>query len=336
MPVTGTFRPEELEARPSFALLGPGFGDGEAWTLLDALEAVDPGGPADLLVAPFELALPLAFRAGARERLMQVELSDRARPLALRLDASGHAAGVRTIREAIAAGDVYQVNLTLRALLPPVPASALLARVCARGVPRFAAWVRLPDRRELVSASPELLFAVRGRSVRSEPMKGTSPLDAEAGLLASEKDKAELAMITDLVRNDLAPVCEPGSVRVLSARRLLRLPYAVQAVSEVIGTLHDGATLVEVLAALHPGGSVTGAPKAAAVAMIRAMEPSPRGLYCGALAHVDGDRAVASLLIRTAERDAGGWTFGVGGGIVWDSDPEAELREIHVKLGALG
>jgi anthranilate/para-aminobenzoate synthase component I len=334
--VTAAFEPEALEARPSFALLAPGFGDGERWTLLDALGAVDLGGLADLLVAPFEAACPLAFRAGARERLTQVALSDRAPPLAPRLDASGHAAGVCAIREAIAAGDVYQVNLTLRALLPPLPASALLARLCARGVPRFAAWVRLPDEREFVSASPELFFEVRGRNVRSEPMKGTSPPGAEARLLASEKDKAELAMITDLVRNDLAPVCEPRSVRVLSARRLLRLPYAIQAVSEVTGTLHDGAGPVEVLAALHPGGSVTGAPKAAAVAMIRALEPSPRGFYCGALAHVEGDRAVASLLIRTAERDAAGWTYGVGGGIVWDSDPEAELREIHVKLGALG
>jgi anthranilate/para-aminobenzoate synthase component I len=166
-------------------------------------------------------------------------------------------------------------------------------------------------------------------------MKGTSPPNAEARLLASEKDKAELAMITDLVRNDLAPVCEPGSIRVLSARRLRRLPYAIQAVSEVAGTLREGAGPVDVLAALHPGGSVTGAPKAAAVAMIRALEPSPRRLYCGALAHVQEDRAVASLLIRTAERDGAGWTYGVGGGIVWDSDPEAEQREIDIKLGAL-
>jgi anthranilate/para-aminobenzoate synthase component I len=124
-------------------------------------------------------------------------------------------------------------------------------------------------------------------------------------------------------------------VRVASERRVLELPYALQTVSDVVGALGSGATPLDVLAALHPGGSVTGAPKQAALAMIRELEETPRGAYCGALGIWTDDRSVFSLLIRTATRAADGWVYGVGGGIVFDSDPRAELEELHVKLGAV-
>ena len=152
---------------------------------------------------------------------------------------------------------------------------------------------------------------------------------------AIAKDRAELAMITDLLRNDLTPVCRPQTVRVTCDRRTLVLPYALQTVSDIAGELHDGATPLDALAALHPGGSVTGAPKAAALAMIRDLEAGPRGAYCGALGLCAGERSVFSLLIRTASRTGEEWVYGVGSGVVWDSDADAELAELHLKLGAL-
>jgi anthranilate/para-aminobenzoate synthase component I len=203
------------------------------------------------------------------------------------------------------------------------------------GLAPYAAWVRLPGGPEFVSASPELLLDIAGGRVRTEPMKGTAAPDGAGGLLASAKDRAELAMITDLLRNDLTPICRPRSVRVAEERRVVSLPYALQTVSEVEGDLRPGIGPLDALDAVHPGGSVTGAPKRAALAMIRAMEATPRGPYCGALGLVRGDHATYGLLIRTATRDADGWIYGVGSGVVWDSDPEAERAELGMKLGAL-
>jgi anthranilate/para-aminobenzoate synthase component I len=323
---------DALRARPAFALLGPGFSDAGHWTL------VTPGVPetATVWLAPYETegAGALTFRGGAEP--VSVSLPE-GEPLSVTLDDGGFVEGVHAIREAIAAGDVYQVNLTVRARVAPVDGPALLARLCRRGVPRFAAWVRWPDGPEVVSASPELLFDLKGRRVRAEPMKGTAPPGQRAWLETSEKDRAELAMITDLLRDDLNRLCVPRSVEVPCARRFLELPYALQAVSDVTGTLRDGVGLRDVLNQLHPGGSVTGAPREAARAFIASLERTPRGVYCGALGLERKDTARFALLIRTAQREAGGgWTYGVGGGITWDSDPAAELAEVRLKLGALG
>ena len=339
-------RLQELAPLSSFALLGPGFAGGGPgqpgdrqgrWLLLRELH---PARRADVLLAlaPFEEhgAAALTLAAGSWDWCDAHLLRDPPEP-AVDLAAEGHAEKVEAIREAIARGDVYQVCLTVRAHLAgeAVTGAELLSLMCARGVPRFAAWVRLPDGRELVSASPELFFETARGQVRSEPMKGTARPGAGGQLEASDKDRCELAMITDLVRNDLAPVCRPRSVRVAHERRVLELPYALQTVSDVVGALGSGATPLDVLAALHPGGSVTGAPKQAALAMIRELEETARGTYCGALGLCTEDRSVFSLLIRTATRAADGWVYGVGGGIVFDSDPRAELEELHVKLGAL-
>ena len=265
---------------------------------------------------------------------VHVEVGDAER-IEAALDEEGHAEAVAAIREAIARGDVYQVCFTLRARLAAV-SGATLYRALARSSPRFLAWVRLPSGEEIVSASPELFFAIEGRAVRSEPMKGTGR--SAAALLASEKDEAELAMITDLLRNDLRPVCEEGSVRVVASRRSMDVGYATQTVSEIAGTLVPGVTHLDVLAALHPGGSITGAPKRAAMDAIAALERTPRGAYTGTLGWVDGERGVFSLLIRTAHRVRGGdaWTYGVGGGITWRSNAAEELAEARAKLGALG
>lgn len=336
-------RPADLDALPSFALLGPGFDTGDArdagegrWRLLAPLVPCGPSA-ARLAFVPFEAPgdRPALFRAGA-ETVVDPVLDPPPGDCTARLDPAGHREAVESIRESIRAGDVYQVNLTVRAALSGVTGPGLLAALCRRGVPRYAAWVRLPDGTEFVSGSPERFFCTAGGRVRVEPMKGTAPAGGDAWLEGSAKDRAELAMITDLLRNDLAPVCRPGTVHVPCARRFIALPYAVQAVSDVAGDLLPGLKPLDVLAALHPGGSVTGAPKGAALQDIRRLEPSPRGPYCGALGLLDGDRSDFALLIRTAVRGPAGWWYGVGGGIVHDSDPGLEWDEVRVKAGALG
>lgn len=321
----------DVSRLPSFALFGPGFADGR-WTLLSDLAAEE--GVARVVFAPYESEGKDARVLGAA-RVEQGDLERDVPPASIspELDETGHAEAVETIREAIASGDVYQVNFTLRARFGPVDGASLLAALCRREVPRFAAWMRLPDGTEIVSASPELFFEHHDRHVHVQPMKGTAPAD---GLLEkSDKDACELAMITDLLRNDLVPVCQPRSVTVAAERRFLPLAYAVQSVSDVEGVLLPGLDALDVLDALHPGGSITGAPKQAAMEMIARLETSPRGAYCGALGLWTGDRAVFSLLIRTAQREEAGWVYGVGGGIVWGSNPQAELEEARLKLGAL-
>lgn len=318
-----------------FALLGPGFGDGSALrvTGLRPPASDRPRGGA-LVFAPFEARTPIVLEG----RIEPIVLERDVAPCALEpvLDAGGYREAVEAIREAIAAGDVYQVCHTVRARLRPVGGAELFATLCARAIPRFAAWARLPDGTELVSASPELFFETGNGRVRTEPMKGTSRAGEGWRLDASEKDRAELAMITDLLRNDLTPVCRPRSVEVSCPRRFVELPYAVQAVSDVVGELSPGMGPLDVLAALHPGGSVTGAPKKAALEFIGRLEATPRGAYCGALGVVEEGRSAFGLLIRTASRNAdGGWTYGVGSGVVHDSSAQAELEELEVKLGAL-
>ncbi len=330
-----------LDVLDDFALLAPGyvFGapQGEAntpWLLLEGVGA--DTGLLQLWLLPFERrAAEVTRLRAASARWVQVALPAAAR-LDVRLDTGGAVSAIEQIRQTIAAGDVYQVNYTLRAQVTAAHGSQLLGNLCATARPRFAAWVKHGGE-EHVSASPELLVRVDGRHVEVEPMKGTAPADATQRLLESTKDAAELAMITDLLRDDLHRLCERGSVRVRDARRLVSLSYAVQTVADVEGTLRAGVTLTDVLGQVHPGGSVTGAPRTAALACIRALEGSPRGLYCGALGLVDGGQATFALTIRTASRVGGDrWVYGVGGGMTWDSDAQAELEEMRVKLGALG
>jgi para-aminobenzoate synthetase component 1 len=190
----------------------------------------------------------------------------------------------------------------------------------------------------VVSASPELFLARRGRRVWTAPIKGTRP----AGVpVEGAKDAAEHVMIVDLERNDLSRVCEPGSVRwpeLMAERRLAGVSHLV---STVEGLLREGVGLAELLQATFPGGSVTGAPKISALDHIAALEPVGRGASMGALGRIwpNGDLELA-LTIRTFAVMDGRIHLWVGGGIVWDSEPEAEIEESWVKarplLAALG
>ena len=249
--------------------------------------------------------------------------------------ADEYGAAVESVRDAIARGDVYQVNLVQHLEAPFEGEPRELAR-------RFASFRPLEpapfvaDTWSVVSASPELFLRRRGERIRTMPIKGTRPLGESARLRASEKDAAEHVMIVDLERNDLSRVCEAGSVHWPELMQTHALTGVEHMVSTVEGTLRPGVGLSEILAATFPGGSVTGAPKIAAVDLIAELEPVGRGASMGALGRVygNGDFDLA-LTIRTfaiADRTVHLW---VGGGVVWDSDPAAEVEESWTKAGPL-
>ena len=254
-----------------------------------------------------------------------------------------HAAAVEAVRAAIARGDVYQVNLVqhLSASFSGSP-RALAARLAPLTQPNDAplgdsAW-RLFEGNgwAIVSASPELFLSRSGDVLRTRPIKGTRPLGGREELLASAKDAAEHVMIVDLERNDLSRVCVPGTVRWPELMVAEPLAGVEHLVSTVEGDVRPDAGLAEILGALFPGGSVTGAPKIAAVDLIAALEPVGRGASMGALGrvHGNGDLELA-LTIRTFAVAGGRIHLWVGGGIVWDSDPHEEVAESLVKAAPL-
>ncbi len=253
------------------------------------------------------------------------------------LDASAFSSRVDQIREAIAAGDVYQVNLTRRlsAPLPPDASMLALGSALASGNPApFAAVVEVPTAGiRLASASPELFLSRRGRRVRSAPIKGTK---APGGAF-TDKDRAENVMIVDLVRNDLGRVCVPGTVRVPALLAREDHPGLVHLVSTVEGELRPGIGWADLVAATFPPGSVTGAPKLAAIDHISTLEPVPRGVYCGAVGWVDADRAEGDLnvAIRTFWVEGDRLCLGTGGAITWDSTAADEWAETDLKAARL-
>jgi len=259
------------------------------------------------------------------------------------LSAAEHSRGVEAILEAIARGDIYQGNLTVRFEVPwdrdPV---ALFERLLRENPAPHAAFVEADDT-TVISCSPERLLAVRGRDAETRPIKGTAPRDptpavdralAES-LLTSAKDRAELLMITDLLRNDLGKVCEYGSVRVPRLRELESFPHVHHLVSTVRGRLRSGMDALDALAAVFPGGSITGTPKRRAMEILRELEPEPRGVYTGTVGWIGFDRSCDfNVAIRTGWLRDGVFSFGAGGGIVADSDPASEWEELGWKARA--
>ena len=253
------------------------------------------------------------------------------------LDDDGFSKGVRAIREAIGNGDVYQVNLCRR-LSAPLPAGfdilGLGASLAGANPAPHAATVRLDTTGVAVaSASPELFLRRRGATVETRPIKGT--VAPGHGFLA--KDRAENVMIVDLMRNDLGRVCEYGTVVVPELCREEQHPGLSHLVSTVRGRLRAGVGWAELLAATFPPGSVTGAPKLAAIEVIRRLEPVPRGVYCGAVGWVDTDAVAGDLnvAIRTFWVEDGRLHLGTGGGITWDSTPAGEWEETELKARRL-
>jgi para-aminobenzoate synthetase component 1 len=253
------------------------------------------------------------------------------------LGEAGFSKGVRAIREAIGNGDVYQVNLCRR-LSAPLPAGfdilGLAAALADANPAPHAATVRLDSiGLAIASASPELFLRRRGEAVETRPIKGT--VAPGGGFLA--KDRAENVMIVDLMRNDLGRVCDYGTVVVPDLCREERHPGLAHLVSTVRGRLRAGVGWAELLEATFPPGSVTGAPKLAALEVIRRLEPVPRGIYCGAIGRVDTDTASGDLnvAIRTFWVEDGRLHLGTGGGITWDSTPAGEWEETELKARRL-
>ncbi len=253
------------------------------------------------------------------------------------LDQQGFAKRVGVIRELIAAGDVYQVNLCRRLSAPLPPGFGVLGLGAALGSAHAAphsAVVSLPSAGMAVaSASPERFLGRNGDTVESRPIKGTAVTADGLG----PKDRAENVMIVDLVRNDLGRVCEFGSIEVPGLCDVEEHPGLVHLVSTVRGRLRPGAGWADLLSATFPPGSVTGAPKIAALDVIADLEPVPRSLYCGAIGWVDADRQAGDLnvAIRTFWVEDGELHLGTGGGITWDSDPDAEWEETELKARRL-
>jgi len=243
-----------------------------------------------------------------------------------------YAAAVDAVRAAIAEGDVYQVNLVQHLAADFAGDPRALAAALAPLHPLVPEPLA-GDGWTIVSASPELLLRRRGGRITTRPIKGTRP----AGVpVESAKDAAEHVMIVDLERNDLSRVARPGSVRwpeLLAEHQLAGVSHLVATVE---AELRDDATLTELLEAVLPGGSVTGCPKIAALDLIAALEPVGRGASMGALGTVypNGDLDLA-LTIRTFAVADGRIHLWVGSGIVWDSDPRAEVEESWVKARPL-
>jgi para-aminobenzoate synthetase component I len=248
-----------------------------------------------------------------------------------------HADAVRQVRAAIARGDVYQVNVVGHASAPylgdPLPA---LCRVACLPGARYGG-VLAGDGWALACASPETLVSVAGGRVVTRPIKGTRPATAAGRreLLASAKERAEHVMIVDLERNDLARVARTGSVRVDELYAVRRWCDLWQAESVVSARLTDGVGLAGLLRAVCPGGSVTGAPKLAALEQIASLEPVGRGVSMGALGWIGPDRLDLGLSIRTVAVDGERAHVWAGGGITWGSDPAAEVAEAAAKAAPL-
>nr|WP_315845088.1 aminodeoxychorismate synthase component I [uncultured Achromobacter sp.] len=251
---------------------------------------------------------------------------------------------IDAIRGLIGDGELYQVNFTqpLDLQYQGDPAT-LYRRIAARNPVAHGAFIQDGDR-TVLSFSPELFVRREGPRLTTRPMKGTAPRhadpveDARLGqeLLASEKNRAENLMIVDLLRNDLGRLAEPGSVKVDALFSLERYP-TVWTMTSTVSAVAPDATLEDVLYALFPCGSITGAPKVAAMRRIRQMEAAPRGLYCGSVGWLapDGDFSL-NVAIRTLVLDpAGHGVYSVGGGIVHDSNPAEEWQECHWKARIL-
>ena len=265
-------------------------------------------------------------------------------------------AAIGALRSAIREGDVYQVNMTLRLRAPwPAPAAedgAFLTALLRAQRCSYGAYLHM-GRHRVLSASPELFFRWdRGEaSLTALPMKGTRPRGlhaaedaaAAADLASCPKDAAENLMIVDLLRNDMGRLALPGSVRVTELFKLQAFPTVWQMTSRISSTTRPATALTDILRALFPCGSITGAPKIAAMAAIERLEAGNsggRGVYCGAILHLSPGPAgcvTASVPIRTIlldglQREA---VYGMGGGVVWDSSARGEWEEALAKAAVL-
>lgn len=318
-------------------LAAAGFVAYEAAPAMDAALAVRAAGD-----------FPLAW-FGLYRRAEPIDLPPPpAAPLALdwaaSIDENEYARAIARIRQYIAAGDTYQVNYSYRltARFDGDPWGLFLDLVAAQGCGQ-AAYIEAGDW-AIASASPELFFRRQGSQLWSRPMKGTAArglsqaedLRQAAWLRASEKNRAENVMIVDMVRNDVGSIARPGTVSVARLFEIEKYPSLWQMTSTVSGTTEVG--LAGLFRAMFPAASITGAPKARTTEIIAELETTPRRIYTGSIGFVTPGRvAQFNVAIRTVlvDRRAGGAEYGVGGGIVWDSQAGAEWQECRTKARVL-
>ncbi len=316
-------------------LVGHDF-NGDADAVIQRLRAIVGAAPSDRSDATPDASIELR----SRHRSPRAHRGD----WLLNLTKEDFCTAVQRVREFIASGDVYQVNLSRRARCSFEGDPVQLYQALRRGNPApYGAYLDLGDW-QLISTSPEQFLRKRGRCLETRPIKGTRPRgvdDAsdrhqEAALRASEKDRAELLMIVDLERNDLGRVAKFGSVHVEGLYQLEHYARVIHQTARVKATLAEGKDIFDALAALFPGGSITGAPKIRAMEIIEELEPTRRGAYCGSIGYIgfDGD-AEFNIAIRSLHLKDGWLDYQVGGGIVWDSEPDAEYQETLDKARAI-
>ena len=238
---------------------------------------------------------------------------------------------VDLIKQRIAQGDIYQVNLC-RVLTADSDQSllGLAAKLQQANPAPFASYLKLPGM-EIASASPELFLERKGEVIKTTPIKGTSKIDN-----FGDKDRAENVMIVDLMRNDFGAICEPGSVDVPRLLASESHPGLFHLVSDVTGRLQKGLNWNQILSSLLPAGSISGAPKSSALKVISEIEKIDRGPYCGVIGWIDNDQALLSVGIRIFWSVADGKiNFGTGAGITWQSDPNSEWEETELKAKRL-
>jgi para-aminobenzoate synthetase/4-amino-4-deoxychorismate lyase len=317
----------------------------------EAAAGLDPS----LAVHPPSGELPLAWfgTTPAPETVPVIESSPQRRcrtgPWCYDWQQDEHRQAVEAVKRHIAAGDTYQCNLTTRMSAPVEgDVSQLYADLVHAQGGSYNALIDT-GRFVIASASPELFFETVGNRLRTKPMKGTTrrgrtpaeDRDLVAKLRASPKERAENNMIVDLVRNDVAKLAVPGGVAVTALCQAEEYETVHQLTSEVTAVLRPDVGIEHTFRALFPCGSVTGAPKKRTMEIIRDLEPTPRGVYCGAIGfvapHNDDVRARFSVAIRTlvVDRDQQRGLYGTGGGITWDSEPAAEYEELQAKAAVL-
>ena len=241
---------------------------------------------------------------------------------------------VEEIRRRVSTGDVYQAN-ACRVLSTPFNGTsldALFTDLLEENYAPYAAFLRLPEL-EIASATPELFLRRDGKRILTSPIKGT--LDYTTTDLFGAKDQSENIMIVDLMRNDLSRICQTGSVEVSDFLRIEHHPSIRHLVSDIRGTLRENTSWDELLTALLPPGSVSGAPKHSALEIIKANEPVARGIYCGVIGWIEGEQSLLGVAIRTFWSQERTIYFGTGAGITWPSDPHLEWRETELKANRL-
>jgi para-aminobenzoate synthetase component 1 len=238
---------------------------------------------------------------------------------------------VERIRNAVADGWVYQVNACRRLTHPGDDQSlrGLFSEILKNNPAPWASYLEIPDVM-IASASPELFLSRKGSTIMTSPIKGTQPTHSQQ---FGAKDQAENVMIVDLMRNDLGQICKSGTVEVPRLLSSEEHPGLQHLVSDVQGNLLDNISWREIITALSPPGSVSGAPKSSATQVISENEIA-RGPYCGALGWIEGDQAILSVAIRTFWKDSQ-LNFGTGAGITWASNPRAEWEETQLKARRL-